>query len=257
MTKLYTDKDYILIDDDKQDLGKIIYDYNGNRYNHLLFNNVSLYSVTPSIHSKYTLDNILKILRFDEEDMKVMNVLESSAGIGGNSLDMIHFGHFTSFEKDINQYNILLNNISVVTNMNSKNLKEMFINGDHIDFLKENKTNYYDIIFADPPWNFTKSDMISHDTIRYDENKTIEESIDDLLHNAETVVLKTFYKDDFTFYKNYFVDRPHLNLGYFIVANTKIIIISKRFLNYKHLTKIRENKLYKFDYKKYLVDKEQ
>tara|TARA_A100001015_G_scaffold287644_1_gene357632 strand:+ start:1198 stop:1839 length:642 start_codon:yes stop_codon:yes gene_type:complete len=116
--------------------------------NKLKYDNEGLYSISyPNLAE--ILSKEIKI--FDNEDFKLDNIVDATAGIGGNVLSFAkYFSKVYAVELDKTRFEHLENNVS---NYSYDNIK--CINGDSIEIIKNGLEKFDsnpDVIFFDPPW---------------------------------------------------------------------------------------------------------
>lgn len=93
-----------------------------------------------SLSHKDDADKLSSIIKDKYGDI---GILDATSGIGGNSISFgNNFTNVISIELNTDRFKMLKENIE------SRNLKNILINGNFMNFINMN----YDLIFIDPPW---------------------------------------------------------------------------------------------------------
>ena len=93
-----------------------------------------------SLSHKDDADKLSSIIKDKYGDI---SILDATSGIGGNSISFgTNFTNVISIELNTERFKLLKENLE------SRNLKNILINGNFMNFINMN----YDLIFIDPPW---------------------------------------------------------------------------------------------------------
>ena len=116
--------------------------------NSILFDDVSLYSVTRQDIANKMTDILLRLKDITPDS----SIVDTTACIGGNSYSFARaFHRVTSIEIDDERFQMLEKNLCLF----GVREKVHLVHGDCIAFL-QNSTTAYDIVFFDPPWGGTE-----------------------------------------------------------------------------------------------------
>ena len=116
----------------------------------LKYDNEGLWSISyPESAEKLS----KRIKNFDSEDFKIRNILDATAGIGGNTISFSYFFDCVfAVELDKLRFNYLENNVGLFVNSN----KIKLYNQNSLDFInnfeKSESSVKPDVVFFDPPW---------------------------------------------------------------------------------------------------------
>jgi 16S rRNA G966 N2-methylase RsmD len=118
-------------------------------YSKLLIDNESFSFITIREISNLITKIICKHLVFNNFNPLKISIVDSTAGVGGNTLSFLKFfGKTIAIEICPMRYNYLLNNIDIYEFDNKK-----CVNMDFCNYYKNNiEIDNPDVIFMDPPW---------------------------------------------------------------------------------------------------------
>jgi len=106
-----------------------------------------LYSISKYYDAQWITDHIIEFLKNKNIDPLDVNIIDGTAGIGGNSINFSkYFSKVLSIEINNIHYEVLKNNIDALNIKNVKIYLSNFLN------ILDNITNESDIFFFDPPW---------------------------------------------------------------------------------------------------------
>lgn len=195
---------------DNNKLKSKIFPYTKN-ISKLKYDDEGLWSITHPDDAKY----ISILIKQELEKNGItnnINVLDATAGLGGNLISFAKFFNFvTGIEIDKKRFDMLVNNVSCynITNVS-------LINNDCIEYLKNNDSNDITVYFIDPPWG--GPDYKKHDTIDVFLDKYNMYQIIKLIPKNKIVVLKVPYNYNLNLLKEF-------NLSIKKIRNILIIII--------------------------------
>jgi len=123
---------------------KIFPQINCNNINKLKYDQEGLWSISRPVDA----DEIsTKIKLFEKTGITINTILDSTAGLGGNTLSFAnYFNKVISVEYDKERFELLKNNIDNYTYNNI-----VLHNFDFLQILKE-INEQIDVVFVDPPW---------------------------------------------------------------------------------------------------------
>lgn len=106
-----------------------------------------LYSISKYYDAQWITDHIIEFLKNKNIDPLDVNIIDGTAGIGGNSINFSkYFSKVLSIEINNIHYEVLKNNIDALNIKNVKIYLSNFLN------ILDNITVESDIFFFDPPW---------------------------------------------------------------------------------------------------------
>ena len=157
----------------------------------LKITNIGKYSITKPLHTNWIKFNIINFFKNKNINTKMLNIIDSTACIGGDSLSFSkYFKNILSIEKDKIHFKILENNINICGANNVK-----IILNDFISFIeKQQLYKSYQILFMDPPWggpeykNAEKLDLFLYNDKNIKLN--INEIINSYINKFKYIILK-------------------------------------------------------------------
>jgi len=105
-----------------------------------------LYSISKHYDARWISDIIIKFLKNENIDCSNENIIDSTAGIGGNTINFCKYFNFV-YAIEINDvhFNVLNNNLHALSLKNVKTYMDNFLN--LLDDINDSN-----IFFLDPPW---------------------------------------------------------------------------------------------------------
>ena len=164
-----------------------------------------LFSITPSSHAKNLVNTLRKFIP------SCARILDATVCVGGDTIAFAnYFENIVSNEFDANRFQMLKDNITLYnTKFNqNRNCNISFTNSNILDYFSkysENKDNYFDLIYFDPPWggeDYYKQKSLDLYFERGDNKVNVLDFISTLRNYTRFVVMKVPSNYNFKQIKN-------------------------------------------------------
>lgn len=202
-------------------VNKIFINENPEILKNIVLNEEGKYSITYQQDSELILNEIEKRVI----DKKSINIIDCTGGFCGDTYTFCKKYPVIAFEKNKENYNLLINNLDILLNDKENYLKKV-INQDFVSGIKNNSNllKNFTILYIDPPWGGPE----------YKNKKNINvyinsiDIIDILLFNSFVDKYKIVLKLP----KNYNFNKLYSKLNKFSINTVHMKKISLAFINF-------------------------